>query len=78
MMNVLEVADPRAQAAANNNPLGLTPLGGSKTGAAAFALDRSAAIKSYLARALYGLGNPDAARTAIGTGTTARTQELEQ
>lgn len=78
LMNMLEVADPRVRAQANNNPLGLTALSGSKAGAAAFAFDRSALAKGLLARALYGLGDPRAAQATIGAGAAARTQELER
>lgn len=53
LMNAVSVAERRALMEGNKNPIGLGPMATTPIGFASFLADRSLAIKSALARALY-------------------------
>lgn len=73
--NVLDVGEEKAMARANKNMLGLAPLGNSPAGIAAFLADRWTGGQAALARLLYQMGNPKAARAVITSAGAGQTQE---
>lgn len=69
LMNVLSVAERRALQEANKNPQGLAALRVDNPMAwMGFMADKSAFIKSILARALYSSADPRAVRTSVSSG----------
>ena len=68
-------SEEKAMARANKNVLGLAPLGNSPAGIAAFLADRWTGGQAALARLLYQMGNPKAARAVITSAGAGQIQE---
>lgn len=75
LINAVEVARRRTMMQGNNNPMGLSMLAENPLAAAGFMADKSALIKSLIARALYSgrTAIPQTAGAATGAGVGAYT-----